>query len=51
MELVEREKGTPLAGLDSPAAEWLQPGLIGRVKHLKGEEKLRHASLQDIRQG
>ena len=26
------------------------PGLIGRVKHLRGEEKLRHASLQDFRE-
>ncbi|TGQ69278.1 MAG: hypothetical protein E5V49_09465 [Mesorhizobium sp.] len=26
------------------------PGLIGRVKHLRGEEDLRHASLQDFRE-
>ncbi|TIQ42668.1 MAG: ATP-dependent DNA ligase, partial [Mesorhizobium sp.] len=26
-----------------------KPGLIGRVKHLRGEEDLRHASLQDFR--
>jgi hypothetical protein len=25
-------------------------GLLGRVKHLRGEEKLRHASLQDFRE-
>ncbi|TIO07065.1 MAG: hypothetical protein E5X89_07820 [Mesorhizobium sp.] len=25
-------------------------GLIGRVKHLRGEENLRHASLQDFRE-
>lgn len=27
----------------------VKPGLIGRVKHLWGEEDLRHASLQDFR--
>jgi bifunctional non-homologous end joining protein LigD len=26
-----------------------KPGLIGRVWHLRGEEDLRHASLQDFR--
>jgi len=26
-----------------------QAGLIGRVKHLRGEDDLRHASLQDFR--
>ncbi|TIW19133.1 MAG: ATP-dependent DNA ligase, partial [Mesorhizobium sp.] len=29
-------------------AEWLKPGLVGRVKFLKGEEALRHASLKDF---
>ena len=33
-----------------PATQWVKPGLIGRVKHLRGEEKLRHASLQDFRE-
>ncbi len=27
-----------------------QAGLIGRVKRLRGEENLRHASLQDFRE-
>jgi ATP-dependent DNA ligase len=31
-----------------PGIEWLKPGLIGRVRYLKGEEKLRHASLREI---
>ena len=31
-----------------PATQWVKPGLIGRVKHLRGEEDLRHASLQDF---
>jgi len=30
----------------APATQWVKPGLIGRVKHLRGEEDLRHASLQ-----
>ncbi|WP_287106207.1 hypothetical protein [Mesorhizobium sp.] len=33
-----------------PATQWVKPGLIGRVKHLRGEEDLRHASLQDFRE-
>ncbi|TPN86656.1 ATP-dependent DNA ligase [Mesorhizobium sp. CU2] len=33
-----------------PATVWAAPGLIGRVKHLRGEEDLRHASLQDFRE-
>jgi hypothetical protein len=32
-----------------PGAEWLKPGLIGRVRHLKGEQQLRHATLQEIK--
>jgi hypothetical protein len=30
--------------------QWLRPGTIGRVKHLRGEEKLRHAKLLDFRE-
>jgi hypothetical protein len=26
----------------------VKPGIIGRVQHLKGEEKLRHATLQEV---
>jgi hypothetical protein len=37
----------PPKGLAQEKAEWLKPGLVGRVKFLKGEEKLRHASLKD----
>ncbi|ESZ35099.1 hypothetical protein X732_25665 [Mesorhizobium sp. L2C066B000] len=33
-----------------PATQWVKPGLIGRVKHLRGEDDLRHASLQDFRE-
>lgn len=38
----------PPKGLAKEKAEWLRPGLVGRVKFLKGEEKLRHASLKDF---
>ena len=31
-----------------PGAEWLKPGLVGRVKHLRGDEELRHATLEAI---
>jgi hypothetical protein len=37
-------------GMKRPATQWVKPGLIGRVKHLRGEEDLRHASLQDFRE-
>jgi hypothetical protein len=40
---------TPVKGVEAePGTEGLKPRLIGRVRHLKGEEKLRHASLQQI---
>ncbi|RWB69750.1 ATP-dependent DNA ligase [Mesorhizobium sp.] len=39
----------PPKGLVKEKAEWLKPGLIGLVKFLKGEKKLRHASLKDFR--
>ncbi|MBZ9859711.1 RNA ligase family protein [Mesorhizobium sp. CA12] len=38
----------PPKGLAREKAEWLRPGLVGRVKFLKGEDKLRHASLKDF---
>ncbi|RUW85315.1 ATP-dependent DNA ligase [Mesorhizobium sp. M1E.F.Ca.ET.063.01.1.1] len=40
----------PPKGLAKEKAEWLKPGLVGRVKFLKGEDKLRHASLKDFRE-
>lgn len=44
------QKGAkPVKGVQAkPGTEWLKPGLIGRVRHLKGEETLRHASLQEV---
>lgn len=35
-------------GVAGPTVEWLKPGITARVKHLRGENKLRHASLQDF---
>ncbi|ESY82053.1 ATP-dependent DNA ligase [Mesorhizobium sp. LNHC221B00] len=42
---VEAHAGTPAAGLKRPAAQWVSPGIGLRIKHLRGEEKLRHASV------
>ncbi|RWH71079.1 RNA ligase family protein [Mesorhizobium sp.] len=39
----------PPKGLKKQKVEWLKPGLVGRVKFLKGEETLRHASLKGFR--
>ena len=30
------------------AASWLKPGLIARVRYLKGEAKLRHATVREV---
>ncbi|RWA94451.1 RNA ligase family protein [Mesorhizobium sp.] len=46
----EKSGAPPPKGLAKEKAQWLKPGLIGRVKFLKGEEKLRHASLKDFRE-
>jgi ATP-dependent DNA ligase len=31
-------------------ADWLQPGLVARVRFLKGEETLRHATLREVQE-
>ncbi|MER9332896.1 ATP-dependent DNA ligase [Mesorhizobium sp. M0293] len=47
---VQGKVGGPVPiGLKKEKAEWLKPGLVGRVRFLKGEEKLRHAKLLDFR--
>ncbi|PBB67401.1 ATP-dependent DNA ligase [Mesorhizobium sp. WSM4312] len=46
---VQEHTGPAPKGIRRPATQWVKPGLIGRVKHLRGEEDLRHASLQDFR--
>jgi len=33
---------------EAGATQWVKPGIIGRVRHLRGEEDRRHASLQDF---
>ncbi|MGX5805349.1 ATP-dependent DNA ligase [Bradyrhizobium sp. Arg314] len=47
---VQEHPGPAPKGIKRPATQWVKPGLIGRVKHLRGEEDLRHASLQDFRE-
>ncbi|RVC47443.1 MAG: ATP-dependent DNA ligase [Mesorhizobium sp.] len=47
---VQEAPGSQPKGMKRPATQWVKPGLIGRVKHLRGEADLRHASLQDFRE-
>ena len=47
---VQEKSGPPPKGVMRPATQWVKPGLVGRVKHLRGEETLRHASLKDFRE-
>ncbi|MDG4875191.1 hypothetical protein P9273_08785 [Mesorhizobium sp. WSM4935] len=47
---VQEHKGPAPKGVKRPSTHWVKPGLICRVKHLRGEETLRHASLQDFRE-
>jgi bifunctional non-homologous end joining protein LigD len=47
---VQEHAGPAPKGMKRPATQWVKPGLIGRVKHLRREEDLRHASLQDFRE-
>ncbi|MGX8010110.1 ATP-dependent DNA ligase [Mesorhizobium sp. ORM8.1] len=49
-ERVQARPGTSPKGMKRPATVWVKPGIVGRVKHLRGEEDLRHASLQDFRE-
>jgi len=44
-------KAKPLKGVKvKPGTQWLKPGLVGRVRHLKGEQLLRHATLREIQE-
>lgn len=45
---VQEAQGGPQKGMKRPATQWVKPGLIGRIKHLRGEDDLRHASLPDF---
>lgn len=51
--LMERvRKGRPPEGLPEaitgPEVEWLKPAIKARVRYLRGENKLRHATLQGL---
>ena len=47
--------GTPRARLlalhKRKGAQWVKPGLVATVRHLRGEEKLRHATILGVRTG
>ncbi|MBA1141772.1 DNA ligase [Mesorhizobium sp. CCANP35] len=49
---IERDRTAQPAGIPTAAAdggvEWVKPGIKARVRHLRGEPKLRHASVQDF---
>ncbi|TIN21717.1 MAG: ATP-dependent DNA ligase [Mesorhizobium sp.] len=46
---VQEHAGPPPKDMPKrPATQWVKPGIKARVKHLRGEEDLRHASLQDF---
>jgi hypothetical protein len=48
----QEKPGAPAPkGMPAGKAEWVQPGLVARVRFLKGEEKLRHATVRDVREG
>ncbi|WP_245316456.1 hypothetical protein [Mesorhizobium wenxiniae] len=49
MERVQEHAGPPPKDMPKrPATQWVKPGIKARVKHLRGEDELRHASLQDF---
>jgi bifunctional non-homologous end joining protein LigD len=52
---IERDRAEQPAGVVPTAVadgdvEWVKPGITARVRHLRGEAKLRHASVQDLRE-
>ncbi len=47
---VQEHSGPAPKVMKRPATQWVKPGLVGRVKHLRGAQDLRHASLQDFRE-
>lgn len=39
----------PVKGVERKAGiEWLKPGMVARVRYLKGEQKMRHATLREV---
>lgn len=47
---VAERRGRPVPGVRKPKAQWTEPGLIARVRHLKGEEMLRQGQMLEIRE-
>lgn len=51
---IERDRAEQPAGVPTAVAdgdvEWVKPGVTARVRHLRGEPKQRHASVQDFRE-
>ena len=47
---VQEHAGPAPKGMKRAATQWVKPGIIGRVKHLRGEEDLRPAAPQDFRE-
>jgi bifunctional non-homologous end joining protein LigD len=46
-----RAGAKPAKGVEAkPGTQWLKPGLIVRVRYLKGEQTLRHATLQELKE-
>jgi hypothetical protein len=40
-----------LLALHRRKAQWIKPGLVATVRHLRGEKKLRHATILGVRTG
>ena len=51
---VEQRSGPPQKAIstkgEAKVTQWLGPGLVGRVRYLRGEKVLRHATLRDWRE-
>ncbi|WP_352736802.1 hypothetical protein [Mesorhizobium sp. M0460] len=47
---VQEHPGAAPQGHEAAGDAWVKPGIIRRVKHLRGEEDPRHASLHDFRE-
>ncbi|MER8874513.1 ATP-dependent DNA ligase [Mesorhizobium sp. M0814] len=48
---VQEHAGPPPRDMPKrPATQWVKPGIKVRIKHLRGEEDLRHASLLDFKE-
>ncbi len=43
-------RGQAPKGVKATDTDWLKPGLAGRVRYLRGEDPLRHATLRDWRE-